>query len=71
MTTVKAPLCSDCKHLWTLPPKGEEHGFFCDAYPHGVPEEILSLVVDHRKPYAGDQGIQYEKGPRDILAENP
>lgn len=70
MTTVKMPLCSDCKHRWTILPKGKEYGQYCDAYPLGIPEEILSLVVDHRKPYAGDGGIQYEKGVRDILEEN-
>lgn len=70
MTTVKMPLCATCKHLWLVPNKGSDYGFFCDAYPDGVPKEILSLAVDHKKPYKGDHGIRYKEGVRDILEEN-
>jgi len=57
MTTGPAPICMWCTHLrqdktdW--PPA-------CDAYPHGIPEPIMDSDVDHRQPYDGDGGIQFE-----------
>jgi hypothetical protein len=47
------PQCDYCNHY-------REHQK-CDAYPEGIPEEILLNKVDHRKPYQGDRGIQFEK----------
>lgn len=49
-------LCVYCKHLRNtigIPSK-------CDAYPEGIPVEIRTEEVDHRKPYKGDNGIQFE-----------
>jgi len=68
MTTPKTPLCATCKHLRDFPPEGEDFGLACDAYPRGIPEEILDSKVDHRKPYSGDQGIRYKKGIREESA---
>ena len=45
-------LCAYCRHL-----KG---GAVCAAYPAGIPEKILNNEHDHRKPYPGDNGIQFE-----------
>jgi len=44
-------LCSLCKH---------RQGWTCAAYPQGIPLEIREMHVDHRLPYAGDNGIQFE-----------
>lgn len=44
-------LCTLCKH---------RQGWTCAAYPQGIPLEIREMYVDHRQPYAGDNGIQFE-----------
>ena len=46
--------CFMCRHLI---PSGFPH---CAAYPEGIPWEIQAGQVDHRLPWAGDHGIQYE-----------
>lgn len=34
-------------------------GPICEAYPDGIPEEILDGRVDHKTPYPGDHGLIY------------
>lgn len=46
-------ICSDCKHLNT-------DGTSCKAFPDGIPTEVLLGKFVHRKPYAGDHGVQFE-----------
>jgi hypothetical protein len=46
--------CSHCKHL------REAQGWTCDAFPQGIPAIILTNRFDHRQPYPGDHGIQFE-----------
>lgn len=48
-------LCSHC-HVETPVPTG----WSCDAYPEGIPEDLVSGVVDHRQPADGDRGIRWE-----------
>jgi len=52
----EAPICLDCKHYY----KGAL-GFSCKAYPEGIPKEIMTSEIDHKKPYKNDNGIQLEK----------
>lgn len=53
------PLCFECKHLV---PKTERDGkpSTCAAFPDGIPREITLSKADHRLPYDGDHGIQFE-----------
>lgn len=43
--------CMICAHLM--------EGTECKAFKK-IPDEILIGTVDHRKPYPGDNGIQFE-----------
>lgn len=54
MTIGPAPMCVFCRHL----KKGED--FRCDAFPDGIPSDIIENNADHRKPYPGDHGIRFE-----------
>jgi hypothetical protein len=35
----------------------------CKAFPKGIPEKILRMEHDHRKPYPGDGGIRFTPKP--------
>ena len=48
--------CSLCKHR-------NKDGISCTAFPDVIPQDILANVFDHRKPFPGDNGIQFE--PKD------
>ena len=52
-----APICLECKHFHR---DSKREGFTCDAFPDGVPEEIIMGEFDHRKPHPDDRGIQFE-----------
>jgi hypothetical protein len=38
---------------------------FCDAFPDGdgIPSEIITNEADHREPFPGDHGIQFDALP--------
>ena len=54
VTILKIP-CTSCKHY--------NKDLTCKAFPDGIPIEILDWKHDHRTPFEGDSGIQYE--PKD------
>lgn len=57
MTIGSAPQCLQCKHF---DDKANKSGFYCKAFPEGIPEEILDGRHDHRKQFKGDRGILFE-----------
>lgn len=69
MTTRPSPQCLTCRH-WVSPlqrddedAKSAEPTQICDAFRTGIPDEIWANRADHREPYEGDQGIQFEANP--------
>ena len=48
--------CDTCIHLLRGPGR-------CEAFPRGIPKDILTGKVDHTTPFTGDKGITYTKKP--------
>jgi hypothetical protein len=57
---VLTPLCWDCKHFQGDSDPGALSPYKCAAFPEGIPTNILVLNPDHREPFPGDHGIQFE-----------
>lgn len=53
--TISQPICMYCTRF---DPDGA--GLTCSAYPGGIPAGIIESAVDHREPYQGDHGLQFE-----------
>ncbi|NUP99347.1 MAG: hypothetical protein HUU35_05770, partial [Armatimonadetes bacterium] len=59
-------LCFYCRHRGQKGP----NGLTCAAFPDGIPRAIIDFSADHRQPFDGDQGIQFEMrddAPLDLL----
>lgn len=52
-----ASQCHFCKHL-DVPPNGPD--WTCEAFPGGIPGEILSNERSHDTAYPGDGGVTWE-----------
>lgn len=60
------PICFQCARLHGVKP---DIGWACDAYPAGIPTEILASRHDHRRPYKDDHGKTFEprvRGNNDV-----
>lgn len=65
---ITTPLCAFCKHAHQ-----SEMITTCDAFPKGIPEQILQDGYNHRQPFTGDHGIRFEPIPEfaAILGDAP
>jgi hypothetical protein len=52
---IKEPLCFWCKHF-----TGRGEVWVCNAFPSGIPMDIVNGDFEHTKPHAGDHDIQYD-----------
>lgn len=65
-STTLLPICFQCRHIGWVEPS---IGWTCKAFPKGIPTEILASRHNHRRPFPGDHGIQFEpkiKGAQDF-----
>ena len=56
-TMVRPPQCRKCAHQH---PHTAGVKTTCDAFPAGVPVEILLNMHEHTEPYPGDNGILFK-----------
>ncbi len=57
-------MCLDCRWFHS-----NEPGMSCQAFPHGIPQEIITSEADHTKPFEDDGGVQFEPADPDNPAK--
>ena len=67
MTLQTRAICLECTHLH----ERLGVGWTCDAYPLGIPDEIITLEHDHRRPFPGDNDIQFEPIGGSAISASP
>jgi hypothetical protein len=55
-TPVYSPVCVFCAHM-----DPDLRSRTCAAFPDGIPLEIWRGLNDHTKPFAGDNGIRFQR----------
>ena len=58
-----APMCYSCVHAWATVES-------CEAFPNGIPPDVLDWSVDHRKPIDGDNKIVFEQAAYESPFDN-
>ncbi len=56
-------LCVSCVHLDRASYNSGDDTPVCEAFPNGIPDDILVQGADHRTPRRGDGGVTYEQDP--------
>ena len=59
MSSTWMPYCVFCKHF-DSEKLDQEHLRHCKVFGGEIPNDIIEGKVDHRQPYEGDNGIQFE-----------
>lgn len=53
--------CIKCKHVHSSKIKKQPSPMSCEAFPNGIPSDILNGKISHTKHIPGDNGIKFEK----------
>jgi len=62
-------LCWACRRLREESVSDPVQTGTCDAYPLGIPLEIFVGGVDHRSPFPGDNGLQFDPIDEDFAEQ--